>query len=1122
MIKLKNKHKNNLLKLCLAFFLPFSLIGGFSLLNVSHAVNTADYVYYYEENISITNSSFTQGSTPYASGNSLNGWNAIESDSKATGMIIDVGSGSNSNPDDSSTTSFSKHQDTYMLKNNPGSKGNDSRILMINSKSSLNNTQQARKGYRSNEITLEANSFYRFSVSVKTSLNGEDNANASIYVSGLVDNDGKTFQIGYENLTNSIWKDFYIYIATGNLSQTVTVDLYLGSANGARSSGAVFFDEVYLNRYSENAFFELCEEADYVSDNYKSFNEKNVFLIKDLQNEKSLVDVSDYNFDFEDEITPDTNTLGENWSIISKSNAHAIISKIRNMQPADFKVLTGYSYIGDDLSYNNTQALILYTGNNQDYSSGYVGIQSKDIEIKAHTVYKVSLKLKLAEISEGSFYLQVKENDNIYTLYPSLLSNDEDAKNYYSLQSGKTSGITSNVENNFTNDYQTIELFIKGHSLYNTSVNLQLWLGDSETVANGCVIVDNIQIEYSTNSDFTSASNQVEFSSFSSEPSTINNGYFNATEIDNTESKYPLPATSWTTNIEDEKKNETGVIYLYDDESYKNLYANNYEWAGIYPGSPVVTNNPIPNNVYMMYNKNNSYQSITSSSYSLSNASYYKLSFNYYNQNGFTDTNPSKIKIEIIDENGITLFSKDNISSINTWNEMNIYFHTAETVSHNIQIKIFFGEENNKVGGLVYLDNFVVSSSSESDFNLASENYKADLTDYYLNLNPNGEIGYDLTDSPAYNLSIGTIYDSNYSENSDLCAVAGVVKGNNNPYKEINPDLSIDDSNFLVISTRVASEASLISKFKLTLEADKYYKLTFDLATIFNEEAQNASTDDHECNYGVTINIDGFDSITNLVTSQQLKHYTIYFKCTESSTPTITLTLVSDCNKTLGTALFTHINPTTVEETEYNSATLSPSYEKTIFSVKQTESTETDEDTDNSEEDTSDNSGTSDNKWLLIPSIIMGVALLVALIGYILRHIKIKKIDKIKKEAYDRKLSVNHDVILMEAQKRRDIEINELQNAKKLLEDERINIDEEHKQFIKENKIQSNGKISKDVEKMFKKYNLNIAKIDEKINIIQEKIDNTMSAEYLLQLERKIVAEEEDKFKNKKDSKKSK
>lgn len=43
-----------------------------------------------------------------------------------------------------------------------------------------------------------------------------------------------------------------------------------------------------------------------------------------------------------------------------------------------------------------------------------------------------------------------------------------------------------------------------------------------------------------------------------------------------------------------------------------------------------------------------------------------------------------------------------------------------------------------------------------------------------------------------------------------------------------------------------------------------------------------------------------------------------------------------------------------------------------------------------------------------------------------------------------------------------------------------------------------------------------MVRINEKINIIKEKIGTVMSADYLLGIERRIVAEEEDKFREEK------
>ena len=1114
MIKSNSKTRRRLLKLCMAFLFPLALFSGIGVSYNPRNQVAADYVASYETTTTVTNSSFTQGSIASAS-NSLTGWSAIETESKATGMIVDVGSGTSSDPDTENQT-FSIHQSTYMLEQNPGSNGSDNRILMINSKAkSTQSNILARKGYRSNTITLDANSYYRFSVAVKTSTNGDESVNASVYVSGIKDVNNENIQIGYENIINSVWKEYFIFVATGNKSQSVTIDLYLGSANGQSSYGAVFFDEVYASKLSQNAFFESCYEKGYNNvDDYKNFEtSKTKFLINDLLEEKNLIDTTDYNFDFEDVIIPDTNTLGDDWTVVSKSNGHAIISDIKNMQASDFKEMTGYDYVGTDLSYNNNQALVLYTKDNDGHANGYIGVKSKDIEIQAHEIYKVSMNIKVSQISSGSFYFKVQENDKIYTLYPEILSDNSDEENYYELQSSKTSGISSNTTNKFTNDYRTATLYIKGHSLYNTSVNIELWLGDENTNAQGCVVVDNIIVEYSDYSSFNSASDKLEFKSFSSSPSTIANGYFNATEDDEANGLYPIKATGWTSEVENEKNNVNGVVYLYDETTYKNMYVGNYSWAGIYPGSPRNSNITTPNNVYMMFNKQNSYQSVKSSSYTLNSNSYYKLSFDYFTQD-FSGLNSAKIKVDVIDENGITIYSKSNLSTHATWGNMDIIFHTALTVSHNVSVKVSLGDENEKCGGLVYLDNFIFAEADEDDF--SSANFKANLDDYYLNLNEEN-LSSEISTSSAYNLTVDEIYDSSYSSN-DTCANGGIVSGQNNSYMTINQELQLKDGNYLVLSTKVASKTTLTSVYKMNLESGKYYKLTFKLATIFNQ------IDGDDFKYGARVGLKGFEETELLTTNNELNSYTIYLKCEDANSSNILFTLVSDNTETIGTALLTDINFAEVEENDYNNALLSPSLNKSIFTANQTQTEDKEEDVteDVTEDETNENTNSSGNTWLLIPSIITAVAVVIGIAGWALRNVKIKKIEKIKKENYDRKLATKNDDVLDEAQKRRDKEIGELENAKKSFEDEIVKIEEEHKEYFKEKKVQSNGKLTKEMERTFKSFNTKRHALEEKINIVNEKIANVSTAEYLLTIQRKILAERDEKYAQEKKEQKQK
>ena len=96
-----------------------------------------------------------------------------------------------------------------------------------------------------------------------------------------------------------------------------------------------------------------------------------------------------------------------------------------------------------------------------------------------------------------------------------------------------------------------------------------------------------------------------------------------------------------------------GVVYLDsnvysqlgDQNVYDMMYDGKYDWAGINPGNSNKSNKP--SNVYMMFNRQNSHQSLQSPTFELKDNDYYKISFDFYNQN-YGTTNASKFKIELI------------------------------------------------------------------------------------------------------------------------------------------------------------------------------------------------------------------------------------------------------------------------------------------------------------------------------------------------------------------------------------------------------------------------------------------------------------------------------------------
>jgi hypothetical protein len=1077
----KLKLNKKMMTLGLSLLVPVSLAGGIGIFSNRAAAESETFRDYYSEAVDVTNSDFTKGANPYASGE-LQGWSIIEKENKANGMIIDVKENYSNN-----------HENVYRLAENPGTIGSDNKILMINTRYSADGSGSAKKGYRSNAITLKANSYYKLSVKALTALNGSSSVKGSIYISGLKDQDGKDVNFAFENIENKSWANYYFYLVTGNEEQEVTIDLYLGSKTSSSLGGVVFYDNIVLEQFSQNYFYKNISDLESTNDiiNGVKVEKKAKFLLDELTSAGSEIEMPGFNFDFED-VNNTSSTLGESWKKLAtgKNVAHghaSIYSVGTGTQPGQFKETTGYTYAGNNFSNGNKKALVMYTSKGQD---AYFTVQSNDIEIKAHGLYKFSAYVKISDnaMTNGAFYVKVKENESIHT----VLSSDD-----YTLASGSSSAITSSGSDNFTNNYQKIDFYVKGHELYDTSVNLQFSIGTEETLAQGCVFIDDITLSYVDYEEFSNASNKLELSTISESPA-FTNGYFNSVENEEAKLSYPLKASDWTLTQNDNKfaKQEAGVVYLNNRELFNEMYNDIKTWGQIYPGNPSGIDSP--NNAFMFYN-NNSYQNLKSPSYKLEKNKYYKLSFDMWTQSlDNADNKNASLTVEIVDENGIVLFKQKGFESETLWKNNSFYFHTAENASNNINVIIHFGEEDQRMTGIAYIDNFEVQADiSESVFENAEN--KIDLTDYFMNLDPTNSIGGSITSSNAYTFSI----DETFIPTTNTSANGGIMKGDENEYSE-NYGVEIEDSNILAIRSRLPSKSTLTSKYPLSTEANNYYKLTFDLRTILRSEIKDS--DEHKCNSGVSIGLSDFNLIENLISSDEFTTYTIIFKANTEKSPNLKFTLVSDCDDTTGSALLTHLNFTTSSEEEYSRAKDSENFEKTIFISSEIDST----DDDNTEDDNNQESPaqTDNSMWLLIPSIIFGITIIIALVGFGLRKIKIKKTDKIREESYNRKISVDQDMILKQAQKMRDEEVSSLKETKQNLLNQKDEAEQAHKEAVKEARLNSKGKISKDAEREFKTYASKISRIQQKVEILNEQIEFAQSPDHLMEIERRLSDDE--------------
>lgn len=952
---------------------------------------------------------------------------------------------------------------------------------------------------------------------------------ASIYVKGLTDNNGEDVELSFEKVLTKNWTTFFFFIETGSTEQTVNLELWLGGDKfGNNSTGVVFFDDVQVQKYSENYFYSTY--LDYKDNMFYTQNEEAQSAVKfmSFSEDNSLTMPGENNFDFEN--TLDVTALN-GWTKSGDGNARIISLDSEE----GFERVTGHDFTGSNLHVDakidedggltikeNTQALVLWA------DDGYVEATSKDVEIKMHGYYKISVYYKISSLDAGTVYLNIRENDRVIK-ENNLTTSEENETIGYTLASGSATA-TENADNNFENNYNIMEIYVKGSDFYNSYVNIALGLGSESESATGCVVFDDVKVENVTYEEFSNADNQVTLHEVESS-ATITNGYFNSTE--NTSANFPLTPSGWTIESNDGLTfggviNTKASEYEYYQQEYQNNLEkgeeNPYLWASFANPLSPTNSNLYTNNILMLSNYNASAQTLTSSTFSLNANSFYKLTFNFKTMS-IEPTNLASFNVRIYNEDEVLLFEGKDVSS-NVWSEYEIYFETFAG-AENVYIEIEFGNEENAQVGFAYFDNFSIVASDEEEYNAVTETnlkHRVDMTDYYLNL-PTNNISDNLKDfsSSAYETS-------GYTEDG----VGGIVNSSlfNTDYTKFKLSEEEEDRNVFLLSNRTPNANYTIdSLFTFDLTSGNYYTITFKLKTNFDylttDDKNEFNPDEHT--FGATVGLSGFDYMTGLVSNDGYEEYTMHIHATEDASSTLHIALVSDSASTTGTMVVYDFNFTEIASDETNA---SRDYDDAIelmgrseydvntdrvFATETPSDDETGDDTsdDSTSDDTGDTTTNNDDfTWLiLISTLITVLAIVIAVVGYFTRKIKIQKVETKRQETYDRKGSIHHDTIRKEAEDERAKQASEIENNIQKFENELASLEKDHKEKVVALRKEENKEVSKSTEKEFKLFAQKRAVIAEKIDILKHQLENVNSPEYLLSLERKKYLEHDAKQK---------
>ncbi len=1005
--------------------------------------------------VTITNSDFNS-STTTALQSSPTGWTRSGTSSGKNG-VISVNS-DNFSSRASSSYALQSSQNPYKAYSQL-----DDHVLMINAKSSTTTNETNHIGYVSNSISLTSYSYYRLSVWTLT----QEHAVASIYLSGLNDEVANT---SFERYSSTVWTEYRFYIATGIDSQSVKIELWLGSTT-QDSMNAVFFDHITALKLSGSY---------YASETTTPNSRINIIDLRDYKDD--MITNADFENGFEGWHTVNPLTYGD--------------AKIISIQYTESMTNLGLEYLGSDLSENNRYSLLLYSNDN----AASIGYESTSFVIQPFETYKITVWAKVSSDLKSKASIVLKEGNDVTAMY----GEDED---FYS-PVNQVLEITSNTSNSITNNYTPYYFYIKGHELYQTSFTLQLWLGTSTEGATGCVVFDNVKFEKISWNQFSSASSTntktVTLSTLSGTPS-VTNGTFNVAKDLEKDFEYPVTPSGWT-NESNDAAAKYGIINTYSPlyENYKDKIGNIQN-----PGNPsaVDVNNDV-NNVVVLYNPQQAYQSITSETLSTTLDTYQKITFDYKTVAQSLNTN--LLNVYVLDSDNNILFADENLYSEN-WTKYTLLIKSYG-YSSTIKLKLSLGTSDSKVNGYLFVDNV----KFENDSSMTDELYEAyigahktldfSVTNFNL-ISPTQQ--HDMYTAYRYTaeLAKGTNQDQ-----GNPVAYGGIIDGEDNIFGITNSETNNGLKYMPAFVSNGVATYYLTAKDALSLDSSNYYKFSVDVYTRFSGDFSPIN-ENEEAKYGAVFAIKGLEKqFDNIVSNDEWTTYTLYAKVDSSTSVNLRFGITSNSDGILGQAFFDNFKFETIEETEYNQATNIAKSDATIIV-----SGEVVDDEEQQEDNTNNDSQNNAMIWYLIPTGLLFAALVIALIAYFGKNITIKKWEKKKVAEYDRDATVHRDVVRKDAEKIRDDKVKELKKQIAEIQEELTRIEELHKENVKANRPTTDKKVSREAERDFKAYAQRHTKLENQIELLNSKIDSLNMPEYLLSIQKSLILEKVKKEREEKD-----
>lgn len=642
-------------------------------------------------------------------------------------------------------------------------------VYMINAqKNSL------RYGVKSSSISLDADSYYRISVDVKTSLPVLDGSDSDETIS-LSSVASVYLNIGDEDYkfvardTHNNWDTFAFYVHTNKFeSVEANIELWLGSKSEVVCSGAVLFDNVKAEKRSSENWYEVEDENNKVVE-LDDYDYDATYMIDNAGFEEPYDNLS-----WEAEFNENNDSSKTFSGVCVLGRAYNVLETNIADNPKT------------DGNRETTHALFI---NNEDFAG--VAYNSNKFKVERYTNYLLQVYAKTGTFENGGAYIEV------------VPTNDK-------LSSVKLSNIvTSKVENSITNDWKQYSFYIQGSPYGDEEIYLRLGLGDlegEENLQKGYVFFDDVTLAKITFKQFDEGSD----TSFSKiiklhevkDDGDIHNGFFNY--VDNAfTGEFPLLPSEWTVLNED--NTTSGIISTKKDDFNSKTadYYGNLPWDCVgYTNLQDESVEDDDNNLLMIYNPTSDYQKFTSSSFTLSKDNRYKLSI----EARTLSQNSAYINVKLDGR----IINKIDVSSNNGWTTYETYLNMGLT-GGEITVELGFGTEDNLAVGYAFFDNVMIETITEDDYNNAKDAGDATILDFSVE-------NFAITTGETNGEYLVPSNWSTLSGSEALTSVVGIEQDEN--------------GNALIVSTaKDNGSVKSTSSNTYKLKSGTYYIVTFKIKT---------------------------------------------------------------------------------------------------------------------------------------------------------------------------------------------------------------------------------------------------------------------------------------------------